>query len=152
MAEQPREHDILCQRCFNARTWNIDATCDACKARAVQPHKNYAAVSGQPRPMDSTHGVLGDTPCVCGGIAWYHGADGCDDCAECKEFRPDHDWIIDGIRNTLLEAFDQTNDIDGPNWTYMARAVYEQHIAPPAMQALAIARLQERMDELVSPE
>jgi hypothetical protein len=49
----------------------------------------------------------------------------------------DPDWIIDGIRNTLLEAFDQINDIDGPNWEHMARAVYEQHIAPVAVQALA---------------
>ena len=35
MAEQTREHDVLCQRCFDARTWNIDAICDACQARAA---------------------------------------------------------------------------------------------------------------------
>ena len=35
MAEQPREHDILCQRCFNARTWNTNGICDACQARAA---------------------------------------------------------------------------------------------------------------------
>ena len=37
---------------------------------------------------------------------------------------------IDDIRNTLLEGFDQTNDINGPNWEYMARFVYEQHLVP----------------------
>ena len=53
-------------------------------------HRNYAAVSGEPRPMDLNHGVPGDTPCICGGIAWYHGKDevvGCDDC-DCKVFTP----------------------------------------------------------------
>lgn len=51
-------------------------------------HRNYAAMSGLPRPMDKNHGVPGDTPCRCGGIAWYHsapGAGGCDDCP-CEEF------------------------------------------------------------------
>ena len=32
---QPREHDILCQQCFRARTFNHDAKCDSCKARAA---------------------------------------------------------------------------------------------------------------------
>jgi hypothetical protein len=59
------------------------------------PHKDYTAVSGQPRPMDANHRVPGDTPCECGGIAWYHGCDGvgCDDC-ECESFRP----VIHGAR------------------------------------------------------
>ena len=39
---QPREHDVLCQRCFNARTWNHDAICDACKvAECAHEHIDY---------------------------------------------------------------------------------------------------------------
>ena len=35
MAEhQPREHDVPCQKC-RFPTWNIDAICDACRARAA---------------------------------------------------------------------------------------------------------------------
>lgn len=82
---QPREHEVLCQRCIDAWTWNTDAVCDRCKL-VKKPHRNYAAVSGQPRPGDTNWGVPGDTPCVCGGIAWYHGLDGCDDCNECTGF------------------------------------------------------------------
>ena len=37
---------------------------------------------------------------------------------------------IDDIRNSLLEAFDQTNDVNGPHWETMAKRVYERHIAP----------------------
>ena len=106
---------------------------------AIVMHKDYTAVSGQPRPMDSNHHVPGDTPCLCGGIAYYHGVGsvGCDDCNECTGFRPDPDWIIDGIRWTLVESYDNTLDMGGPNFEAMARAVYEQHIAPVAVQALA---------------
>ena len=32
---QPREHDVICQRCGQDRTWNWDAICDACRARAA---------------------------------------------------------------------------------------------------------------------
>lgn len=42
---------------------------------------------------------------------------------------PDDD-LIDDIRNTLLESYDQTLDMNGPNWEHMARKVYELHIAP----------------------
>jgi hypothetical protein len=39
---RPREHDVLCQRCFNARTWNHDAICDACKAaECAHEHIDY---------------------------------------------------------------------------------------------------------------
>ena len=37
---------------------------------------------------------------------------------------------IDDIRNTLLESFDQTNDMHGPNWEHMAEKVYAAHVAP----------------------
>lgn len=82
---QPREHEVLCQRCCNTWTWNTDAICYLCKA-VVKPHHDYTAVSGLPRPMDPTYNVPGDTPCVCGGIAWYHHWTGCDDCNECTGF------------------------------------------------------------------
>lgn len=53
-------------------------------------HRDYRAVSGLPRPIDQNYGVPGDTPCKCGGIAWYHAKApfGCDDCEECHEFKP----------------------------------------------------------------
>lgn len=35
MGLQPRERDILCKRCFSARTWNNNAICDACRARSA---------------------------------------------------------------------------------------------------------------------
>lgn len=34
--KQPREHDVLCQRCFTTRTWNPSAVCDACELIEVQ--------------------------------------------------------------------------------------------------------------------
>lgn len=36
---------------------------------------------------------------------------------------------IDGIRNTILEAFDDTNDMNGPNWEVMAQRVFDGHVA-----------------------
>ena len=38
--------------------------------------------------MDLLHKVPGDTPCVCGGVAYYHGARWCDDCETCTGFVP----------------------------------------------------------------
>lgn len=56
--------------------------------QVAKPHHDYTAVSGLPRPMDLLHKVPGDTPCVCGGVAWFHSADGCDDCETCTGFVP----------------------------------------------------------------
>lgn len=41
----------------------------------------------------------------------------------------DADHEIDDIKNTLLEAFDQTNDVNGPNWEHIAQNVYEKHVS-----------------------
>lgn len=49
-------------------------------------------------------------------------------CLSCSPI-PNPDDLIDAIRWTLQEGYDQTLDIGGPNFTYMARKVYEQHIA-----------------------
>ena len=56
--------------------------------QVAKPHHDYTAVSGRPRPMDLLHKVPGDTPCVCGGVAYYHGARWCDDCETCTGFVP----------------------------------------------------------------
>jgi hypothetical protein len=55
------------------------------------------------------------------------------------------DNAIDGILNTMAEAFDQTNDIHGPNWQYMAEQVYDAHVAPLLDVVEAVGQMRDEL-------
>ena len=61
------------------------------------------------------------------------------------------DNAIDGILNTMAEAFDQTNDIHGPNWQYMAEQVYDAHVAPLLDVVEAVGQMRDERESRTAP-
>jgi DNA phosphorothioation-dependent restriction protein DptG len=58
------------------------------------------------------------------------------------------EMTLDEIENAIREGYDNTLDVQGPNWAYMAEKVWERLMAPTDSMRDLLRTAADRLDDL----